>query len=109
MAKPVDEEAHFRIDEMERSIAALPTTEVIAGIATGASAATVQQLKAEIAQIKSRQEEDIALDREVIQSNVELRASIKELIECMGKPTTREINAQLPSGPVRMTVSERRN
>jgi hypothetical protein len=116
MAKPVDEEAHFRIDEMERKLAAMPTTDGISGIAAGAAAVTLSQIKAELSAIKMRQEADIALDREVVESNLqvqrsnlELCAALKELCQHLCKPTVREISAQLPSGPVRMTVNETRN
>lgn len=116
MAKPVDEEAHFRIDEMERTLAGMPTTQSIAGIAAGAAAVHSTQIEARIEKINLRQDEDIALDREVIQSNLavlesnrSLCAAIEKLCEHLCKPTTREISAQLPSGPVRMTVSETRN
>jgi hypothetical protein len=116
MAKPIDEEAHFRIDELERKLTTMPTTEGIAGVAAGAAAVTLAQIKAELETIKTRQEADIALDREVIQSNldvqrsnVELCAALKELCEHLCKPTTREISAQLPSGRVTMTVNETRN
>jgi len=107
--KPIDAEAHWLINEMERKIAGMPTTEGIAGIAAGAAAVTLAQIKAELETIKTRQAEDIALDREVIQSNLELRAAMKELCESLCKPTVREISAQLPSGRVTMTVNETRN
>jgi hypothetical protein len=109
MAKPIDEEAHFRIDEIERKIASVPSTEHIAGIAGGAVSVMLSEIKRELAEIKTRQAEDIALDREVIQSNLDLRAAMKELCENLCKPTTREISAQLPSGRVTMTVNETRN
>lgn len=116
MAKPVDEEAHFRIDELERRLAELPTTEHISGVAAGAAAVTLAQIKAELETIKTRQKEDIDLDRELIESNLQaqrsnqdLCAALKELCEHLRKPTTREISAQLPSGRVTMTVNETRN
>lgn len=106
MAKPVDEEAHFRIDELERKIASMPTTESISGIAAGAAAVTMSQIKADIAAIRTSQDDNASQLREVIQSMV---TSVNLLCEQLAKPTTREISAQLPSGPVTMRVSERRN
>lgn len=106
MAKPIDEEAHFRIDELERKIAGMPTTESISGIAAGAAAVTMSQIKADIAAIRTSQDDNASQLREVIQSMV---TSVNLLCEQLAKPTVREISAQLPSGPVRMTVSETRN
>lgn len=106
MAKPIDEEAHFRIDELERQIAGMPTTESISGIAAGAAAVTMSQIKADIAAIRGSQDADSSQLKALIESMV---SGMNALCEQLAKPTTREISAQLPSGPVTMRVSERRN
>jgi hypothetical protein len=116
------EELHFRLDEIERTLAAVPSTEHITGIAGGAVSVMLTEIKREIAEIRTEmlkdrapREEDIALDRQVIESN---RAAIdastasietsrqvcmclKELVEQMRRP--RELTAQLPSGLVTIT------
>lgn len=79
MAKSIDEEAHFRIDELERKIAELPTLEHISGVAAGAAAVTLAQIKAELETIKTRQKEDIDLDRKLLESNVSLRETMQAL------------------------------
>ena len=107
--KPMDEEAHWRIDEIERRLTEVPSTEVISGIAAGASAVTMHQLEARLKAIEAKQDEDMALDRQVIESNQKLAQALTAMCEQMCKPTTREITAQLPSGPVTMRVQETRN
>src|SRR5277367_427382 len=108
--RPVDEEAHFRIDEIERKLAEVPSADHIAGVAGGAASVLMAELKRDIADIRAEmlkdrapRDEDIALDREVIESNKGTQAAcqevcmcLKELIQEMRKP--RELTAQLPSG-----------
>ena len=103
------EDLHFRLDEHERQLAGLPSTEAIAGIAGGAVSVMLAEIKRELAEIKTRQTEDIALDREVVESNRKLAEALTAMCAQMCKPTSREITAQLPSGPVTMRVQEMRN
>ena len=107
--KPVDEEAHWRIDEIERRLTEVPSTEGIAGIAGGAVSVMLSEIRRELAEIKSKQTADVDLDRQVVESNRLTQECIRELIEQLKKPTSREITAQLPSGPVTMRVQETRN
>jgi hypothetical protein len=107
--KPVDEEAHWRIDEIERSLSSVPSTDMITGIASGVAGLAIQEIKRDIAEIKAKQESDVELDRQVVESNRLTQECIRELIEQLKKPTSREITAQLPSGPVTMLVQETRN
>jgi hypothetical protein len=100
------EDLHFRLDEHERQLAGLPSTEAIAGIAGGAVSVMLSEIKRDIAEIKVRQTEDLELDRKVAESNTALAEAMLKLCEQLAKPTTREITAQLPSGPVTMTVKE---
>ena len=108
----VDEEAHFRIDEIERQQAEFAEAidpNLIAGVVRGAVAAMHADTESKVSGMMQAQTErlleavnkDAALDREVI-------ASIRELIDTLKQPVTRTTTINLPSGPVTMTLHEKR-
>lgn len=98
MAKPpVDEEAHFRIDDIERKLQDVPSSEHIASIVGGAVGVMLEQVKRELAQMVAGNRQDVKADRELIDA-------VRELIECMKAPKARTITAHMPSGPVRITT-----
>jgi hypothetical protein len=113
MAKPIDEEAHFRIDEIERTIAAakssIPSTEVVAGIAMGVGAAAVSKAESQITALEKKIDGIAESNRLMHQAVQMMCAAMQSMCESLCKPTTREISAQLPSGRVTMTVNETRN
>lgn len=108
LSKPIDEEAHFRIDEMERRMASVPSTEHIAGIAGGAVSVMLEEIRRELGELRAEKSEDVKADRELTRSNQELVGKIGELIEAMKAPKVRTSTVNLPSGPVTMTTKESR-
>ena len=111
---PVDEEAHFRIDENERSIDGLrksASPEAIVGTVNGAIASLMQKIA-----------EDVKADKEVIERLEEFIRSqvdrdkkieqlitvITELIVVLTKPATRTGGMETKEGPVKVTVTEKR-
>jgi hypothetical protein len=101
--KPKDplEDVHFRLDELHRMLAAQPSTDHIAGIAAGVTAAALERIEAQLVAMKTATDEDVRTDREIIQS-------VRDLIEQLKKPVTRTTTVNLPSGPVTMTTTEKR-
>ena len=105
---PLDEEAHFRIDEIERKLAAVPSVEHIAGIAGGAVSVMLEQIRAKLIEMESTSAADVKADREIIETNRDLHGKIGELIETLRRPTKRTVEIMLPSGPATMTIHETR-
>jgi hypothetical protein len=111
------EQAHFRIDEHERKLREVE--KIGAGIpdmVNGGVAALHAGMKAEVAQILANQAKDIQTDTAVVERLDRLCECIERqcekldaLIAVLGAPCTRESTINLPSGPVHMTVRERKN
>jgi len=103
MAKPpVDEDAHFRIDELERKMAAVPNSDHIAGVVSGAVNAKIEEMRKDIAEFKAGVEGRV-------QSANELTLALKELVETLKTPVERTSTVHLPSGPVSLTTHEHRH
>ena len=113
MAKPLDEEAHFRIDEMERKFASIPPMESIQAAFTGMLAMALEEMRRVVEKRNVPESsaviEDVQADKALTDAVREQTQAVRELIECMSKPTMREVTAHLPSGPVTMRVNETRN
>jgi hypothetical protein len=99
------EEAHFRIDELVRENAELrrrTTSEFAAGIAHGA-----------VKEFQNKYPNDpgsvVAALLELAAAQRENTAAQRELIAIMSAPSTRESTINLPSGPVHMTVHEKKD
>jgi hypothetical protein len=73
------EDAHFRIDEMERRLASMPSEDHIAGIATGVAHAAGQGMLEHIRKLTEAQDQDVKTDREVIEGLRDLIAELKGL------------------------------
>jgi hypothetical protein len=96
--KPIDEEAHFRIDEQERKLAAMPTMDGISSMVTGMLAMCLEEIKREIGKGVSATRADASADKE-------LTGAVRELIDVLKAPkAARTITAHLPSGPVKVTT-----
>jgi hypothetical protein len=105
-AKKLDpiEDVHFRIDEAERKIAEISTAtnpKMLENMLRGFLAALQAEGKAE-------KEADRAEREALRRDNESLRGEIRELRELLMKPTTRIGTVELPSGPVTMTITEKR-
>jgi hypothetical protein len=106
MAKPIDEEAHFRIDEMERKFATIPPMDSIQAAFTGMLAMALEEMRRVVEKGTATQPTAAVAD---IQADKELTVAVRELIACLKGPNSRTVIAQLPSGPVSMTINETRN
>jgi hypothetical protein len=96
MAKPIDEEAHFRIDEMERKFASIPPMESIQAAFTGMLAMALEEMKRVVEKPKGQ---DLS----------EVTARLDKLCALLCEPKSRTVTANLPSGPVSMTIDEIRH
>lgn len=117
---PVDEEAHFRIDEHERRLEDISKVgDSIPDLVNGGVAALAAALKTEflreIQEIKDLREQDIETDKAVVESNKaivtkldSLCGKIDRLCDALLAPTTRTATLDLPSGAATMTVRESR-
>jgi hypothetical protein len=83
------DDVHFRLDDIERRLTKLETLvkpEAIAGMVHGVVASHIEALPKD--------------------SNYALIQTLRALIDQMAKPRVKTATAQLPSGPVKMTVVE---
>jgi uncharacterized protein (DUF342 family) len=114
---PLDEEAHFRIDEHEREIQGIKRAHgEIPAMVRGGVEALHASFESQIGKLIASQKEDVDTDREVVEKLedlteriAELCADIKALVKVLQAPTTRTATLQLPSGPASMTVKESRS
>ena len=83
-------EAHFRIDEQERRLAAMPDS------------------AAQLGQLLNAFEKVLQLHVELLQSTQALMKSNQTVIDAIKAPATRTSTVNLPSGPVTMTTHETR-
>ena len=98
------EDAQFRMDDHERKLGEIEralSPEVIAALVHGAVAACSAQSEQQLAKILSNQAKDIDTDERVV-------AKLEELIALLSRPETSTCRLELPSGPVTMTVTKRR-
>jgi hypothetical protein len=114
--KKVDpiEQVHFRVDEHERRFRELDgIKQQIPGMVEGGVAALRASMKSEfleaLQEVMKNQARDIQTDTQVIEELREVCACLRELCKVMAAPCTRESTINLPSGPVHMTVRERKN
>jgi hypothetical protein len=114
-AKPADEEAHFRIDEHERRLSGIESAlkpEVVSALVHGAMAALAGEmqnnLNSQMQQLVKVVREDVATDKGVIEEVRKLVGAVGELVRVLKAPVTRTSTVHLPSGPVSMTATERR-
>jgi hypothetical protein len=98
MARPIDEEAHFRIDEMERKFASIPPMESIQAAFTGMLAMALEEMK-RVVEKGQPKDQDLS----------EVTARLDKLCALMCEPKSRTVTANLPSGPVSMTIDEIRH
>jgi hypothetical protein len=80
---PVDEEAHFRLDEHQRQLDELKahtSPEHVAGMVQGATAALHTSMQAETEKLLKAVREDVDTDKAVVKAIGELVAVIRELI-----------------------------
>jgi hypothetical protein len=95
--KPIDEEAHWRIDEHERRLSEIPSLEHIQAAFTGMLSMCMEEIKREIGKSVSATKVDSTADKE-------LTTAVKELIELLKAPRKRTLTANLPSGPITVTT-----
>lgn len=101
---PVDEEAHFRIDEQARRLQQLEqatSPEVVAAIVTGVVTAVQAQMRSEGERIMKAVNAGSEGERAVV-------AALRELIDTLRTPVERTSTINLPSGQVTMKIDERR-
>ncbi|HUP06808.1 MAG TPA: hypothetical protein VMU47_06645 [Caldimonas sp.] len=103
--RPVDEEAHFRLDEHERKLEAVKP-ETLAAMLQGAVEALHARHQVDLERLIAAQREDIDTDRKVIEKLEALADRITELVEALSRPKTRTATVQLPSGPATINVRE---
>lgn len=98
------ENLHFRLDEHERvldQIGQAIKPECIAALVQGAVAALHSSMQAETEKLLKAVREDVQTDKDVV-------AAVKELVECLRRPVTRVTTLDLPSGPVTIRTTESR-
>ncbi len=109
------EDAHFRLDDNERSIAQLKklsSPEARAGELSGAAAMIHASVDEKIAKATQRDAEADArvaqLLEKLIECMYEQGERMDRLIEVLLTPSTRVSTVELPSGPVSMRTTETR-
>jgi hypothetical protein len=108
------EDAHFRIDEHERKFAGLQDmASKIPGMVEGGVGVMRASLKSEFMEALAK---DVETDTRVIErldklieTNEKLAVELRAVAMALGRECTRESVINLPSGPVTMTVRERKN
>jgi hypothetical protein len=111
------EQAHYRADDHERRIGELKgMADKLPAMVHGAVEALHAGMKAEMAHrdedfkaLLSELREFIAVQKADAMKDAQVVERLDRLIEVLGAPSVRESTINLPSGPVTMTVRERKN
>jgi hypothetical protein len=103
-AQKLGEQAHFRIDDIERSLTSVHAAikpEVIAALVQGVVSTLEIKMQGETERLLKAVREDVTTDQEIIKE-------LRELVAVLKAPITRTSTIELPTGPVSMTVTEHR-